>query len=148
MKKLLPIFLLLTLSFAFSACGDSDDEPEKFVWGGDWNDPDDPNYKPEYGGKYNPIQGLWKRDGKEDAGLYFSKDFAAYKVTFFSKGAYIKTGWRPNYVINDKAFSNEPPNSEIWRYKIEKDKFYLYPNRDDDKEMRIYIRVEETQKGD
>ncbi|MFV0536216.1 MAG: hypothetical protein ACK5M3_02465 [Dysgonomonas sp.] len=63
MKKLLSIFLLLTLSFSFSACGGSDDdEPEKFVWGGDWNDPSDPNYKAEYNGKYNPIQGLWKNN--------------------------------------------------------------------------------------
>jgi hypothetical protein len=29
MKKLLPIFLLLTLSFAFSACGDSDEKEDK-----------------------------------------------------------------------------------------------------------------------
>lgn len=142
MKKLLSIFLLLTLSFAFSACGDSDDEPEKFVWGGDWNDPSDPNYKAEYNGKYNPIQGLWRSDKDAARGLYFSENFNADKVVFFSNGGYEREEWR-DYVINDKAFSNRPPSSELWRYKIEGNKFYLYPNLNDDDDWRSYTKVEE-----
>lgn len=142
MKKLLSLVLLLTLSFTFSACGDSDEEPEKFKWSGDWNNPNDPNYKPEYGGKYNPIQGLWRRNSDGTRGLYFSEDFKAYTVTFYSGGRYVKDEWR-DYVINNKAFSNSPPASELWRYKIEEDKLWITPNMNDDNDWRSFTKVKE-----
>ena len=57
MKKLFYIPLLLSLCFSFSACGGDDDDEDdnnEFVWNGDWNDPNDPNFKKE---GYNPIKG-------------------------------------------------------------------------------------------
>lgn len=134
MKKLLSIFLLLTLSFAFSACGDSDDEPEKFVWGGDWNNPSDPNYKAEYNSKYNPIQGLWRRDNYKNLGFYFSEDFKMHEVQFYSDVSYKIDEWGSKYVINDKAFSVRPPNSYILKYNIDGNKLsFAYEDHEDDR---------------
>lgn len=142
MKKLLSFILLLTLSLTFVACGGDDDEkkePEKFVWGGDWNDPSDPNYKPE---GYNPIQGLWKRDSDETKGAYFSEDFKDYKVTFFENGGNIKDLFKDKYYINDKAFRYSDTTTDTWRYKIEGNKLILYPNLSNDKDALSYIRIE------
>lgn len=141
MKKLLSFILLLTLSFTFSACGGSDDEPEKFVWGGDWNNPSDPNYKAEYGGKYNPIQGLWKFDWDKERGIYFSEDFKAYNAYFYPNGLYkIDNLSMKEYIINDKAFSFVPA---IQIYEIEGAKL-KYKGIIDEKERWSYCtRVEE-----
>ncbi len=143
MKKLLSIFLLLTLSFAFSACGDSDDEPEKFVWGGDWNNPSDPNYKAEYNGKYNPIQGLWRSNKKSESGIYFSQDFKWYPVRFASNTQYAIDGTGQNYQINDKAFSYGPVN--IWLYKVvaEGKSLMLYSYTDSEINGSYYTKIEE-----
>lgn len=122
MKKLLSLVLLLTLSFTFSACGDSDDEEEKFVWGGDWNDPDDPNYKPEYGGKYNPIQGLWKHSQDSKIGFYFSEDFIGYDVSFYANEEYTKTRYS-EYGINNDAFRYG--TTRTYRYIIDNGILYL-----------------------
>lgn len=145
MKKLLPIFLLLTLSFAFSACGDSDEKEEKeekepFVWGGDWNDPSDPNYKSD---GYNPIKGLWRNDSDRTNGIYFSEDFKAYRVYFFPDWGNMKTLFRDKYIINDKAYSLDPPDREFWRFKIEGNRFYTTPNLNDDNDWRAYTKVDE-----
>ncbi|GAB6007511.1 hypothetical protein [Dysgonomonas reticulitermitis] len=140
MKKILSIFLLLSLSFAFSACGGSDDdEPEKFVWGGDWNDPNDPHYA-TYKGMYNPIQGLWRFDWDTERGIYFSEDFIAYNVVFYPNGLYKKESIGIKYIINDKAFSFVPA---IQIYEIEGTKL-KYKGIIDEKERWSYCtRVEE-----
>jgi len=140
MKKLLSLILLLTLSFTFTSCGDSDEE-EKFVWGGDWNNPDDPNYKPQYEGKYNPIQGLWKADWDKEEGIYFSEDFKVYSVIFYPNGLYKKELFRDKYIINDKAFTYVP--NEIWRYKIENNKLVNTYYLDEDKGWSYFTKVEE-----
>lgn len=142
MKKLLSLVLLLTLSFTFSACGDSDDEEEKFVWGGDWNDPDDPNYKPEYGGKYNPIQGLWRFDWDTERGVYFSEDFIAYDAYFYPNGLHkIDLSSADKYEINDKAYKTF--HSGIFRYIIEGDKLRYTYHLDEEKGWGYSTKVEE-----
>ncbi len=62
MKKLLPIFLLLTLSFAFSACGDSDDKDELRA---------DPSF--------NPVLGSWRGSGMMTEKYVFTSDFRCMK---------------------------------------------------------------------
>lgn len=127
---------MLSLSVAFWSCGD-DDKTEEFVWNGDWNDPDDPNYKPE---GYNPIQGLWKRDDDGTKGLYYSEDFKIYQVYFTSSGYIEKDLWR-EYVINDKAYM--ATNNEKWRYKIEGNALKITYKMNSDDDWRSYTRVEE-----
>lgn len=140
MKKLLSFILLLTLSVTFTACGD-DDEKEKFVWGGDWNDPNDPNYKSEYGGKYNPIQGLWRFDWDTERGIYFSEDLKIYSIVFYPSGSvYEKELWAGYYQINDKAYKE---NSSICRYKMEQGKLYYTANLNDDNNWGSLTKIEE-----
>lgn len=144
MKKLLSIILLLSLSVAFYSCGgDMEEEtkkPQEFVWNGDWNDPNDSNFKPE---GYNPIKGLWRRDADNTRGLYYSEDFKIYQVTFYSNGLYGKTLFRSKYTINDKAYSLDPPDREFWRYKIENGKLRTTPDLNDDGDWRSFTKVEE-----
>ncbi|MDR1091133.1 MAG: hypothetical protein LBL79_08670 [Prevotella sp.] len=146
MKKLLSFVLLLTLSYTFSACGGSDDdEPEKFVWGGDWNDPNSPGYKPEYHGKYNPIQGLWKHSQDSQIGYYFSEDYIGYDVDFYVSGEYTKTKYS-KYGINKDAFRYE--TSRTFRYKMNKDDdniLYLASQNMDfpSENWQKYVRVKE-----
>lgn len=130
MKKFLPFIFLFSLSFAFFSCGGDDDvndKPEPFVWGGDWNDQDDPNYKPEYGGKYNPIQGLWRSLRYEDSGFYFSADFKAYTVYFYPNGGNTKELIDTNpYQINDKAYRFSRATPDTYFYEIEDGLLYTY----------------------
>lgn len=137
MKKILFIFLVLGLAVGFAACGD-DDEPEKFVWNGDWNDPDDPNYKPE---GYNPVHGFWRRDNAQNKGLLFSKDFKIYQITFGVNGSYTKDLWSGEYKINDKAYWAATGNN-IWRYRIEGNKFYNNPSTTNENDWQILTRAE------
>lgn len=95
MKKILAFILLFSLSFAMVSCGSDDDEYE---WRGNWNDPNDKNYKPE---GYNPIEGMWKAG---TTGFYFSKDFKVYKVEYKSDGSYQMELFTDVYIINDDAF--------------------------------------------
>ena len=117
MKKLLSIILLLAVSFTFAACSDDDDDDkkggggDKFVWNGDWNDPDDPNFKPE---GYNPIQGMWRSVNVPNTGLYYSDDRIEYRVIFYSVGSPSKSKYG-SYKINDKAYKTK----ETWMYKFE-----------------------------
>lgn len=145
MNKLLSLILLLSLSLAFYSCGsdDDNDEPGKFVWGGDWNDPDDPNYKPEYEGKYNPIQGLWRRDDDNRFGVYFSEDFVGYIAYFYPNGGYTKEGPR-EYIINDKAYRYDLSIINTHRYKIINNKLYIYSELNSDDKYAIYSKVVEN----
>lgn len=123
MKKLLYFLFICSLCMGFVSCGGDDEpdpEPEKFVWNGDWNDPNDKNYKPE---GYNPIEGLWRGDNNDEYGLYFSKDFKTYIVTFFPNGQYLTSGTGMTYTINDKAYRNG--YTPIYRYEIKDNKLYL-----------------------
>lgn len=144
MKKLLSIILLLSLSIAFYSCGgDMEEEtkkPQEFVWNGDWNDPDDPNFKPE---GYNPIQGVWRSDKDETKGVCFSEDFKCYIVTFYSNGLYDKDLFSDKYAINDKAYSLRPPTGGIRRYKIDNSKLETTPYLYDDRDWTSYTKVEE-----
>lgn len=125
MKKLLYFLFICSLCMGFVSCGGDDEpepEPEKFVWNGDWNDPNDPNYKPE---GYNPIEGLWRGDNNDKYGLYFSKDFKRYGVTFFENDQYIidKSGMGSSYTINDKAYRYF--DTSAYRYEVKDDKLHL-----------------------
>lgn len=147
MNKLLSLILLLSLSLAFYSCGsDDDDEPQKFVWGGDWNDPDDPNYKPEYKGKYNPIQGLWRRDSDKERGLLFTEDFKCYTVVFYGDNRYVTSLFRDKYIINDKAYRYH--KTENWKYKLENGKFWNMPTSvgvAEDDDWRSFTKVKEKE---
>lgn len=145
MKKILSFILLLTLSFAFSACGGSDDdEPEKFVWGGDWNDPNDPHYA-TYKGMYNPIQGLWRFDWDENRGMYFSDDFKVYDVTFYSDISYKMDEYGSKYMINDKAF--KIIYTITFLYKIEGNKlYYVHPYGGYNKDINTWDKATKVEK--
>lgn len=142
MKKLLSIILLLSLSVAFYSCGgDMEEEtkkPQEFVWNGDWNDPNDPNFKPE---GYNPIKGVWRRVNTT-LGLQFTEDFKAYELIFYSFDGYDKR-YMSNYIINDNAYKiGEGDN--IRRYKIEGEvlTIYYFLDVDDKNRDRVYVRIE------
>ncbi|MBF0647739.1 MULTISPECIES: hypothetical protein [Dysgonomonas] len=125
MKKFLYFIFICTLCVGFTACGGDDDDPkeEEFVWNGNWNDPNDKNYKPE---GYNPIQGVWQRDDDPSIGMYLSKDFKDYYVTFYSNGEYkIESVFKDNYQINNTAFRYSP--NEVYKWEIENNKLYTLP---------------------
>lgn len=125
MKKFLYFIFICTLCVGFTACGGDDDDPkeEEFVWNGDWNDPNDRNYKPE---GYNPIQGVWQRDDDPSIGMYLSEDFKDYYVTFYSNGEYkIGAVFSDNYQINNTAFRYSP--SRVFKWEIENNKLYTLP---------------------
>jgi len=129
------------MSLTFYSCGDDDKEDDKeFVWNGDWNDPNDPNYKAD---GYNPIVGLWKSDNNPSIGVYFTEDFKSYRIKFTSNGTVGEKYYEKNYVINDKAYNLSPPQGGIWRYRVEGNKFYDTPNLNDDNDWRSYTRVED-----
>ncbi|MFT4224713.1 hypothetical protein [Dysgonomonas sp.] len=84
MKKLLPIFLLLTLSFAFSACGGSDDKDELRA---------DPSF--------NPILGSWRGSGMKINEKYvFTSDFRCQKYERESQTSPWQLSTENNYLIN------------------------------------------------
>lgn len=144
MKKFLPFIFLFSLSFVFFSCGgdDENDKPEPFVWGGDWNDPDDPNYKPEYGGKYNPIQGLWKSTKDNSHGLYFSKDFRFHDAVFsLTNDRYVIEGKGLPYIINDKAMKYG--SVDMWQYKIEGNRMLFYSYNDTPDKGVYFVRMKE-----
>ncbi|WP_051697574.1 hypothetical protein [Prevotella sp. 10(H)] len=143
MKKFLYFIFICSLCVGFAGCGSDDDNNDdgddngKFVWNGNWNDENDPNYKPE---GYNPIEGLWKNINAP-RGIYFSKDFDAYVVTFYDDGTYKKSLWRENYIINNTGYR---VSDGTWRYKFdEKGNFWTTPNKFDDNDWRIYTKVKE-----
>lgn len=117
MKKFLYFIFICTLCVGFTACGEDDDpKEEEFLWNGDWNDPNDRNYKPE---GYNPIQGIWKRDNER--GLYFSEDRIAYDVYFLSNGSYVienGSGSGSKYTINNTAFKYSHSQNTIFKWSI------------------------------
>lgn len=122
MKKFLYFIFICSLCVGFAACGGDDDNPENFVWGGDWNDPNDSHYE-KYQGKYNPIEGDWK-----------NIDDASDMLSFSSNRVMSFLGVRPNgeyyailsleYIINNKSFSqgkeyNPETFGNTYLYKIE-----------------------------
>lgn len=129
MKKLLSLILIFSLSFAFFSC--SKDE-QVYNWRGNWNDPNDPNYKTE---GYNPVMGMWKSGTK---GLYFSEDFRIHDVTYHEDGTYQIALYKDTYIINDEAFRYQVYPQTI-RYRVEGDKLYIteYLFKDD---WAVYTR--------
>lgn len=119
MNKILALTLLLSFSFVFISC-EKDDEYE---WRGDWNDPKDNNYKPEYNGKYNPIEGMWKGG---DTGFYFSNDFKVHDVVYYEDETYKVTTFRDMYMINDDAFRFKVyPETKRYRLNATKDTLFI-----------------------
>jgi len=110
------------------ACGSDDDDEkkddkEKFVWNGDWNDPNDPNY---YGGYYNPIEGGWQLLTKPYTRLYFGKDFSSSHIVYNSSTAkWEKSIISSHYKINNTAFT-ERLSYCLYKIKIEDGVKYLY----------------------
>jgi len=124
------------VSFAACSSDDPNEEPEKpFVWNGDWNDPNDPNYKPE---GYNPIQGLWRNLDPNKLSAYFSDDFIYYTVQFVD-GIPIKDKYS-KYKINDTAFDHIGRPGLVTKYKIYGNKMITNYAGDSGSE---YVRVEE-----
>jgi len=127
MKKLLTLLLLSIFLFA---CGDDDNgDPNegKYYpmsdWTGDWNDPADEAYKPEYNGKYYPIAARWlvvKKNGKDYTDYltyFFDNEFRWEECTERPKD-----GGRPfystkekKYYINDKMFKTD---KRLYKYQI------------------------------
>lgn len=141
MKKLLSIILLISLSVTFYSCGDDKEEekPKEFVWNGDWNDPADPNFKPE---GYNPIKGVWRRVNTTQ-GIKYTEDFKAYTLTFYSFDGYDEKSVG-NYVVNDKAYKLVTSETTR-RYKVEGDVLTIYFHLidiDDKNRDQVYVRIE------
>ncbi|MDU1889491.1 MAG: hypothetical protein E6767_02270 [Dysgonomonas sp.] len=106
MMRFLSFFLICTLCLGFVSCGGDDDpepeptpDPDEFVWNGDWNDPDDKNYKPE---GYNPIVGDWVSEKNPNVRLIFTEDFVFDAASFDGFRWETKT-WSENYVINNNG---------------------------------------------
>lgn len=123
MKKFLYFIFICSLCVGFAACGgDDDDDNDEFVWNGDWNDPNDPNYK----GYYNPIEGDWINVDKLTHRLIFDKKFvysgASYKE---STGKWEISVTADKYTINNTAFKERGQISE-YQKKTEGGVEYLY----------------------
>lgn len=146
MKKLFYTIFILCASALFFSCGDDDDKKEKdpndmtieeymsedrpFVWNGDWNDPEDPNYKP---GGYNPLaETYWlvSESDKENASFifYFTKkfDFIWYKHDK-DRNVLIYMKEDSPYRINNRAYHT--PTYGYTTYGISKDGKTLYENQ-------------------
>ncbi|MDR2954502.1 MAG: hypothetical protein LBV43_05430 [Prevotella sp.] len=119
MKKLLSLIFLCTLCLGFAACGGDDEkeEEEKFVWGGDWNDKDDPNYKEEYAGKYNPVVGDWHGIENKKYRIIFQEDFTIKiaNLRTDNKGDeyWSYTMLSEKYIINDKGIKYIEGKNEL-----------------------------------
>jgi hypothetical protein len=141
MKKILYLFMFTLI---FAACSSSDDpdpvkpdpkpgEPTNPIpeseWKGDWNDKLDPtNYKPEYGGQYNPLFGKWILTSQNGKAV---TDFLVYD--FASSGVWNVAdkkpadGKAPEYKrldnkikINDTAIKNS--KGVIFKYQVSTDR--------------------------
>lgn len=128
MKKLFAFTLICSICLSFMACGSDDDDEkkddkEKFVWNGDWNDPNDPNY---YGGYYNPIEGDWQSLTKPHLRLVYDRNFAAYRLILNeTTGKWEKSVLDSKYKINNTAFT-ERMSYCLYKIKIEDNIKYLY----------------------
>lgn len=123
MKKFLYFIFICSLCVGFAACGgDDDDDNDEFVWNGDWNDPNDPNYK----GYYNPIEGDWQKVDEPTYRFIFGNKFtlsiASYKETTGKWNISVVTD---KYIINNTAFKER---GQIMLYEIKKENGieYLY----------------------
>ncbi len=119
MKKILYFILICTLCAGFVACGDEDkDEPEKetpFTWKGDWNDPENPDFKPD---GYNPIVGDWIRVGDPELRLEFTDKFVIKRHIYRSSYNKWETEiWAEKYEINDIGIRYE----SVEEYKLTKE---------------------------
>ena len=119
MKKILHFILICTLCAGFVACGDDDkDEPEKetpFTWKGDWNDPENPDFKPD---GYNPIVGDWHYLDNPRIRIEFT-DKRVMKRHLY-KDSYNKWEteiWAEKYEINDIGIRYE----SVEEYKLTKE---------------------------
>lgn len=115
-------------------------KPQEFVWNGDWNDPADPNFKPE---GYNPIKGVWRFNWDTDRGICFSEDFKVYNVYFHPNGKYTMELRYDKYSINDKAFMYNPLSSDIRRYRIENGRLKYTHELTEDKGWGSLTKIEE-----
>ncbi len=130
MKRILPFILICTLCAGFVACGDDDkDEPEKetpFTWKGDWNDPENPDFKPD---GYNPIVGDWHSLDNPKIRLEFTNKFVIKRYIY--KDSYNKWDteiWAKKYEINDigiKYVHVEALNIDEWKILIENNEKHL-----------------------
>ncbi|MBD8389008.1 hypothetical protein [Dysgonomonas sp. BGC7] len=149
MKKLLPLLLLLSLLFTFSACGDDEEEPKKeeekpFVWEGDWNDPTDPNFpfknEPNFQpGDYNPIKGTWLYLKNPELRLVYTEDFQFLREIFKkASGKWVREVWSEKYIINGTGYKYETDRPYINKWKIAKEngKTYLLVMYLSDEEWR------------
>lgn len=132
MKKIITFFLLFSLTFAFVSCeGDED----VYDWKGNWNDPKDPNYKPE---GYNPIKGMWKSNST-DVGLYFTDDFKVCEIYFYSDGTHKIDVYKDLYIINNEAL-RYVTYPETNRYILEGNTLKITANLFEDKGWKTYTR--------
>ncbi|SBW06066.1 hypothetical protein [uncultured Dysgonomonas sp.] len=141
MKKFLYFIFICSLCVGFAACGGDDDNPENFVWGGDWNDPNDSHYE-KYQGKYNPIEGDWKNIDDASDILRFSSDRMMYSLTLKPNGNYETAMHLGKYEINNKAFRYGPEGFMTQLYKIENNvlSIKLVFKEGDEQKWRGYTR--------
>lgn len=105
MNKLFCILFTLTLTFGISSCSsDDDNDTDQYAWNGDWNNPEDPNYKPN---GYNPIVGKWMYTPKTGATpklLEFTSDFHVKRYDLVSLPKTWEQWDDKEYLINNTAY--------------------------------------------
>ena len=147
MKKL--FLLLLVLPLAFFACSDDNNdttpkdlndmtieeymsEDQTFIWHGDWNDSEDPNYKPEYATKkYNPLAETYWRVSSTTI-RHYTND---YKLVIYHYDEDAKTLAKFNVrslaKMNDTAYllaDGSIGKGAYYVYSLSKNKDVLYYN--------------------
>ncbi|MFR9166833.1 MAG: hypothetical protein ACLVKO_11675 [Dysgonomonas sp.] len=116
------LILLLIIPFFITNCDDDNEDPDTSEWLGDWNNPTDPNYKPN---GYNPIVGEWlvtNINGNPATSFLahrFSSDFLWGQSTTRPEAGkdpvYTDNG---KYIVNNKQFRRED-NEQIFWYVVD-----------------------------
>lgn len=119
MKKILYFTLLLILPIAFNSCSkdDDNDNEEVFVWHGDWSDPKDANYNPNW---ISPIIGDWINEEGTSRDV-FTENLELKEYYFDKKtGEWVYSGSRGKIKVNDTAFSylTGQEQTVMYEYKV------------------------------
>lgn len=126
MKKIFYLLILCVLPLCLASCGDDDDDKgDKFVFGGDWNNPEHPNYHPE---GYNPIQGVWEETTKGLMRDWYTSDYEVWSASATVGWKYtIQMDSGTRYEINNTAYRCYFGRWKTFEYRIlrENGKTYL-----------------------
>ncbi len=110
----------------------------EFVWKGNWNDPEHPDYKD---GGYNPIEGLWEND-IDNARIWYTENFLVKPGKHTGSGWIYETDSEIVYEINDTGYKYHDADGVLNMYEFylteEDNKIYMYRRRIWNEEDRVY----------